>query len=115
MRQAPLIELSVPRPVRIAHIAKEYGVYDAEALANSFEHIARRMGGAATTQAIKALKEGRLEEAVSLALDYYDKAYAHSLAEFRESSSARLAVETDTPHETAIKLLELSHIKGLQS
>ena len=115
MHQAPLIELSVPRPVRIAHIAKEYGVYDVEALANSFEHIARRMGGAATTQAITALKEGRLEEAVSLALDYYDKAYAHSLAEFRESSSARLAVETDTPHETAIKLLELSHIKGLQS
>ncbi len=113
MRKAPMIELSVPRPVRVAHIAAEYGTFDREELADAFGRIARRMGGAATTHAIDAVREGRLEEAISLALDYYDKAYAHSLSDFRETPTLQLSAETDSPHETAIRLLELSHLKGL--
>lgn len=113
MRQAPLIEIFVPKEVRTAHIAAEYGGFDTEDLAEAFKRIERRMGGDANTKALDAIRSGHIQEAVSLALDYYDKTYSHSLSKFREEAAARLDVEKDCSRETATKLLDLSHQKGL--
>ena len=57
-------------------IVAEYGVLGKEALLHAFGVIRKRLGAERFTQAREAVEAGDLHTAASLALVYYDKAYA---------------------------------------
>jgi len=56
--------------------------------------IRKRLGGDNTADALRAVDEGRLSEAVEITLKYYDKAYMYGIS--RRSSKNIVYVETDT-------------------
>ena len=70
-------ELRVPQAERVAHIVGQYGQYRRQVLADTFHHLRKRLGGAATQEAIAAVDAGDLARAAEIALVYYDKAYRH--------------------------------------
>ncbi|SET93640.1 tRNA 2-selenouridine(34) synthase MnmH [Hymenobacter actinosclerus] len=79
LRTAPLVVLEIPREVRVAKLADEYGRQDPAALAASVLRIRKRLGGLATKEALSAIGENDMAKMVSLVLDYYDKTYSHGL------------------------------------
>lgn len=106
MTASPLIVLELPRELRIRHIMQEYGSFPADQLIASFHKIERRLGGAAATQAIQAVESGDLPTAISIALHYYDKGYAHSFYDRWHVVQTYQAAE-DKPEENAKALCEL--------
>ena len=70
-------ELRVPQDERVAHIVGQYGSYKRQVLADTFHHLRKRLGGAASQAAIAAVDAGDLASAAEIALVYYDKAYRH--------------------------------------
>lgn len=78
MRSAPLVQLEVPRDMRLRSILEEYGVAEPEALREAFRRIRLRMGPQHADTAIRMLDAGDLTGAAGLALDYYDRLYAHN-------------------------------------
>ncbi|MDN4754978.1 tRNA 2-selenouridine(34) synthase MnmH [Porphyromonadaceae bacterium W3.11] len=81
MKEAKRIELETPLDLRIQLILKEYGNLDTEYLLSAFEKIRKRLGGEACDTAKDAVIRGDLATGVSIALKYYDKAYALSGSE----------------------------------
>lgn len=77
-QQAPVLHISLPRQRRIQVLVEQYGRLEAEPLVEATEGIARRLGGANTSQAITLIRAGRLSEAVDIILEYYDSAYKKS-------------------------------------
>ncbi|MFW6347196.1 MAG: tRNA 2-selenouridine(34) synthase MnmH [Cyclonatronaceae bacterium] len=77
-QQAPVLRLQLPRQRRIQVLVDQYGRLSAEELIRATEGIARRLGGANTTQAITLIQAGRLSEAADIILGYYDAAYENA-------------------------------------
>lgn len=66
---------------RMGELLAEYGVMPRNELAGAFKKITRKLGGQYLKQALEALDAGRLDVAATIALRYYDRAYAQSLQE----------------------------------
>ncbi|MBC7448518.1 MAG: tRNA 2-selenouridine(34) synthase MnmH [Hymenobacteraceae bacterium] len=98
LRAAPLVVLDVPRPARVARLAAEYGVQEAQQLALAVMRIGKRLGGLATQQALSAIIEGDMTRMVEIVLDYYDKSYQFGL---EKRAAQILAVPTDTANPAA--------------
>jgi tRNA 2-selenouridine synthase len=79
LRAAPLAVLEVPRAVRVAKLAAEYGSQDPQKLALAVMRIGKRLGGLATKQALGAIVENDMTQMVEIVLDYYDKSYLFGL------------------------------------
>jgi tRNA 2-selenouridine synthase len=77
-QQAPVLHITLPRHRRIQVLVEQYGRLEHEKLVEATEGIARRLGGANTSQAITLIRAGRLSEAVDIILEYYDAAYKKS-------------------------------------
>jgi len=79
MRQAPLILIETPLPNRLDRLLLEYGKAPPEELLMGIHRIAKRLGGQRTQEALNAVHQGSLADAMSIVLHYYDTAYMHSL------------------------------------
>lgn len=99
--------LHVPQNVRIARLVADYGGAEAAQLRLAFEKIGRKLGGQHLKAALTALEEGHLEEAASIALQYYDRAYALDLKERPSERISVLHVGSSSPLEIAQQLLQL--------
>jgi tRNA 2-selenouridine synthase len=107
IQQAPLYCLKVPKNQRVIHLVQSYGHFSKAQLAFAIQRIEKRIGKVVMQQALSALQEGDLAQVASLALTYYDKAYAAQLAK-RTSPIYPLAVETSlAPWQVAQMLREL--------
>jgi tRNA 2-selenouridine synthase len=106
MAEAPLVWLEIPLQSRVSHLVEMYGNADPEALANSFEKIARRLGGQNLKDALDALRIGDLYTAAEIALRYYDKAYLHSFARKRIKPNFQISSEGKPPEDIAKTLIE---------
>ena len=71
------IEVIVPLEARLDHLVADYGNYPPELLQAAFVRLRKRLGAAATQEALRALDQGELRTAASIALRYYDKCYRH--------------------------------------
>ena len=76
---SPLFEINLPRQERVERIKNDYSHFSDEELADCMRKIAKRLGGLALKEALKALEEKRTTDWISILLDYYDKTYSHSL------------------------------------
>lgn len=77
MRVAGVLKMEVPAGERIRFLASEYGKLDPDFLVECTERIGKRLGPVQTRDAVKAIRENRMEDFVEQVLIYYDKTYAN--------------------------------------
>jgi len=105
INQAPVIELSIPRNVRIQRLVKEYGNFDLSQLQLSTHKIAKKFGHKNVKDVLGFLAEGDLKNAASLLLDYYDKSYHFSQKKYKTNTPIIVESESGDPEINAEKIL----------
>jgi len=113
MQESPVIALVSEPSVRLPRLVREYSVFPAEQLRESIMKISKRLGGDRTKDALLSTDTGDFERAAAITLEYYDKAYFHSLSHHPASLVHRLETKTDDPEENADLVLALARNKGL--
>lgn len=81
MREALLYFVDVPLNERVQRLVHVYGAYPTDHLADSIQRIAKRIGPQHCRTALEALHAGDLEQVATIALRYYDKAYAYGASQ----------------------------------
>lgn len=94
MLEAPAIVIMMDIKTRLPRLTEEYTGYPPGLIKESILKIRRRLGGDNTADALRAVDEGRLSEAVEITLKYYDKAYMYGIS--KRASKNIVYVETDT-------------------
>jgi len=84
MQHATVLFVDMPLESRLLRLHREYAHFSTQELIALIEKITKRLGGQNARQAIQAIEEGRLNEAIRIALVYYDKAYGFDIGQ-RES------------------------------
>lgn len=79
MRECPVLFLDVPRSVRAAYLAEDYGTASDAELRDCFIRIERKLGGDRLKRALEAIGAGNRVAAADEALDYYDRTYDYGL------------------------------------
>jgi tRNA 2-selenouridine synthase len=77
MRNAPLINISLPISERVNFLVEEYGKFSKEELAGSILKIGKRLGGQHVKACLEWLEDGQYHLVAEATLNYYDKSYAH--------------------------------------
>lgn len=109
LMQSPLLLVDPGREVRLQHAMEVYGSFDAPMLKACFTRIQNRMGGQHVKAALEAIDAGDIGIAASIALDYYDKAYAHHLEKYPHPIIEWVPVEGLSRGNSARLLLELEN------
>lgn len=113
MQESEEIALISEPSVRLPRLVREYSVFPPARLRESVMKISKRLGGDRTTDALIAIDDGDFEKAASITLEYYDKAYYHSLRQHPSTLVYRLETGTDDPESNADMVLDLARRKGL--
>lgn len=79
MQQAQVHELNVDMDHRVRNLVQDYGVFTHDELCAALYVIREKLGGLRYQQAVEAVRESRLADAVHLILEYYDRTYEHCL------------------------------------
>lgn len=98
---APLVNLEIPHPTRLANLVADYAPEDRELLAGAFRRIEKRLGGQHLKAALAALDRGDFAAAAEVALVYYDKTYEHCLTESKAVRTHHLKFDTGDPRVIA--------------
>ncbi len=105
--KAPLIKIYIPKSFREERLVKEYGLFDKSLLKEMIEKIRKRLGGAVTAEALKALETGDLGKVASLTLLYYDKSYDYGSLKRDPEKILGVELGKDDPAENAEIVKEL--------
>jgi len=97
MRHAPLIDVMLPRPQRVARLMHEYAHFESEHLCTAIKKIEKRLGFDRCKEALNACLTNDRITALEICLDYYDKAYANQLSE-RFGAEWERVLPRFTPH-----------------
>lgn len=79
MRSSPVYFIDIPFEERLNHIVEGYGDLHVDKMIEAVMRIQKRFGPLETKTTVALLAEGKIREAFSLLLKYYDKQYAKSL------------------------------------
>jgi len=109
MRKAEVIKINLEKKIRIKRLVKEYTHVDKELLIYQLHRISKRLGSKETKEAVHAIEENNMFEAVNIALSFYDKAYLHGLSKRDSSQIKELIINEDNPAETARHLLNFTN------
>jgi tRNA 2-selenouridine synthase len=101
------------REDRIKAIIDEYSGFPKDLLKSVILKIQKRLGGLNTMKAIEAVREGDFYLAVDLVLNYYDKAYQHSLEKRDPSKVSHLSLDNNDPAANAESVKDFSKSKEL--
>ena len=93
MRSAPTLIIEKPRQERIQYLKQEYSSLSIEFLIRSTEKLRKKLGSERTQQIISALQENDFS-IIEVALDYYDKTYAHQFLKKQHVYHEKLTFET---------------------
>lgn len=94
MQHAPLMHVDVPVHIRVRKLVDNYADGQViEALKESFQKIATRLGGQHLKAALEALEVGDYHKAAEIALVYYDKTYYYGLEQSKASCIRKIDVE----------------------
>ena len=107
MLKSPLIFLELPLASRIEQLVRAYAPYGQQQLEDSFQRIAKRLGGQHVKAALEALEKADYAAAAAIALQYYDKAYLHSLRHRDASTIRKISLPTAEPAEVAAILQDM--------
>lgn len=79
MEWSPLVEINVPKDVRIQRLVKEYGPADKAEFLGAMTKISKKLGGQHFNAAKEKLLSGDMSSVIDILLAYYDKAYRNNL------------------------------------
>jgi tRNA 2-selenouridine synthase len=105
MRNAPVFFLDVTVQRRAQHIRQLYGDYATVELIEGVERVRKRLGGLRAAQAIAALENGRMDRAIEILLDYYDKSYLNAAASREAVKSTKIPVADEEAESTIVQRL----------
>lgn len=80
MKEAPQVLVNMDRESRISRLCEDYGQSGSIPLKAGLEKIRKKLGMENYSKAVAALDSGRMADAVSIVLGYYDKCYDYSMA-----------------------------------
>ncbi len=100
-QSAPRIVIELPRERRLENLVSLYGDSNTEDLLLATDKISKRLGGAMTLEAKKAIVSGNLHKAVDIILDYYDKYYLKALKSGNKKIQRHFKFEMESPLEMA--------------
>lgn len=107
--RAPIIHVDVPLSIRVQRLVADYACYPKSELIESFERIKKRLGGQHLQAAIDALYQDDYATAAAIALNYYDKAYAHSIERRTPLAVHHLPMDRDDPAHVAREAVALAN------
>ncbi|MCM1169642.1 MAG: tRNA 2-selenouridine(34) synthase MnmH [Bacteroides sp.] len=108
LTSSPLVWVERPMDERVARGMEEYGGMPAPQLTDCLSRLQRRMGGDRVRQAIAAVEGGHIEQAVEMALAYYDKTYLFSMQK-RPGKTVHRCTATGTTDVVCRELVDFSH------
>lgn len=79
LHASPLVQMEVPKEVRIQRLVNEYGPADRQEFLAIMQKITRRLGGQNFNEAKDKLLQGDMSAVIDILLTYYDKAYLRSI------------------------------------
>lgn len=79
MKEAPFFVVDRPDEERIERLLLDYGDTPIDSLVSSTQRIHKRLGSERTKAVITNLESGKMREAFTLLLQYYDKAYRYTM------------------------------------
>lgn len=115
MRVAPTIALAVPIQFRINRLVREYANFPQADLLESLTRIQKRLGNQRLQQAIIALEQNDYATTAEIALAYYDKAYAFGLTKKPKNQVHSMTVNSDSPSQTAVELIQFVQKQAIPS
>ncbi len=84
MHQSPMVQMEVPKKVRVQRLVNEYGPADREEFLAIMGKIVKRLGGQHYNEAKEKLLQGDIASTIDILLTYYDKAYLQSIDKRRD-------------------------------
>jgi tRNA 2-selenouridine synthase len=84
MCQSPMVQMDVPKQVRVQRLVNEYGTADREEFLSIMQKITKRLGGQHFNAAKEKLLAGDMAGTIEILLTYYDKAYLKSIEKRKE-------------------------------
>ena len=75
MKSSALINIEIPEERRIENLVSVYSLDNKDELCTAFGKIKKRLGHQRHDVAVELVQQGKFAEAVTLALEYYDKSY----------------------------------------
>jgi tRNA 2-selenouridine synthase len=106
MQGNPAIILIMDIKTRLPRLLEEYSVYPPELLRESVIKISKRLGGDRTREAVDAVNRGDFATAITITLQYYDKAYMYSLNRKPLELLHYVKTDTDDVEVNAGRILE---------
>jgi tRNA 2-selenouridine synthase len=106
IRESALIQIIIPKQLRINRLNEEYGSFEHDLLINSIERIKKRLGGLNTNLATEAIHNQDIKKAIDISLAYYDKAYLFGLSKRTKESIYDLPLDGIDPKINAQKVLQ---------
>lgn len=84
MKASPLVQMDVPKEIRIQRLVNEYGPADKMEFLAAMDKITKRLGGQHYIAAKEKWLEGDMATTIDILLTYYDKYYLESMANKKE-------------------------------
>jgi tRNA 2-selenouridine synthase len=106
-KSAPVVLLERSLDERVDRLVAAYGQASREELAETFVRISKRLGDQNARAAVDHVHQGNLADAARIALHYYDRTYAESVAARTETITARLDGTGKSDTEVARELQTL--------
>lgn len=110
MRKSPLFFIERPFQERLDILLHDYGKVDSTSLIEATTRLKKRLGGARTKEILVYIENGQLQQAIELALKYYDRTYAYGVSG-RQDLTTRLRGEHLSTVQWAQQLLEVNNDK----
>lgn len=107
-KNAPVIEVILPRDRRIDRLVNEYGPADKEEFLASMIKITTKLGGQNFNAAKELLFAGDMHGTIDILLSYYDKNYGNSLQRKQDQILDRLSWDGIRPDELVADLIAAS-------
>lgn len=79
MKRAPLFLIERSLKERLEILLRDYGSVDPQELITATIKLSKRLGGLRTEEIVNLISNKKTDAAMTLVLQYYDKAYTHSL------------------------------------
>ncbi len=109
MQQATLLFVDMPLESRMRRLHREYAHFSPQELTALIEKITKRLGGQNARLAIQAIEEGRLNEAIGIALVYYDKAYGFDVGQREKGKIIPFKVDDENVEILADDMINTVH------
>ena len=101
IRESKLIALICDAENRLPRLIKEYGGMPAEKLIDSINRIRKRLGGQNADKAISAIGANKLDDAVRIVLNYYDRTYRYGLGKRKSVMVYELNIDSRNEEKVA--------------